>query len=203
MLNIKQFVIMEREKSMEKYYCEKCRILSDDTHCYRCGGTNLKKVNKDDFFLLTKVEESFGKMIIESLKNIGVDGVVLPVGNGVRSLFALKLGYYEIYVRYKDYNKASEIVDFFTENYSTESLREKLLKNIDKWHFNSEKVEKKIRKKLKLSHDVDLIQIVKEKVEMAHTISDVGLLTSSEHGIVVKTDKIILWFYVESFDIII
>ena len=45
------------------------------------------------------------------------------------------------------------------------------------------------------------MQIIKENVEKARRIEDVGLMVNNEHGLVVKNDNIILWFSSESFEI--
>ena len=45
------------------------------------------------------------------------------------------------------------------------------------------------------------MDFVKEKVETAQVINDVGLKTDGEHGIVVKNERIVLWFSAETFKI--
>ena len=183
------------------YYCEKCHSVYDENSCLSCGIEQLRKVRDDDFCFLTTVSENFGKMIIECFKNEGINYAIIPVGDGVRSKFALTLGNYQIYVQYNKFNKAKDIFEFLTENNSTEKLKEKILVNVDKWHFETEGAKKRVRKKLKLTEDADLIERIKEKVEQAQSLEDVGLMVDNEHGILVKTDDVILWFSSISFKI--
>ena len=175
-------------------YCEKCNCISENSKCDNCGFHNLREVKDDDFCFLATVEESFGKQIIELCANEGINCVAVPVGNGVRSQFALTLGNYQLYVPYGRLGDAKDIIGFFTEDCSTDKLKEKILQNIDKWHFESEKAQRKIRKKLKVNSEIDLLAHIKELVEKAHTINDVGLLIDNEHGLVVKSEKSVLWF---------
>jgi hypothetical protein len=182
-------------------YCEKCYRLSDDEKCANCGFTPLREVNSNDFCYLITAKEGFGKSLIEVFKNEGIECAVIPVGDGVRSKLALTLGSYQLFVPYLKLEKAREIVDSFIGDNSTDKLREIILNNIDKWHFESGKIENKIRKKLNLSKESDLILSIKEIVKTAHTINDAGLMLNREHGLVVKTDEIILWFSSESFEI--
>ena len=183
------------------YYCDKCHYLSNENECHICGFKELREVKNDDFCFLITVEETLGRSIIECLKNEDIDCAVVPVGDGVRSQFALTLGNYQLYVPYIRFDEAVKIVEFFTENYSLDKLRETILKNRDKWHFENEKTEKRIRKKLKLSNEIDLMEYIKEKVEQAQTINDAGLMTNNEHGLVVKSGNVVLWFSSISFKI--
>ena len=139
------------------FYCEKCYRLSDDEKCANCGFTPLREVNNDDFCYLITAEEWFGKSLVELLKNEGIECAVIPVGDGVRSKIALTLGSYQLFVPYLQFDEAREILDNCIGENSTDKLRQKLLSNTDKWHFKNSKIERKIRKKLNLSEEVDLI----------------------------------------------
>ena len=183
------------------FYCENCHTLNEGSVCDRCKNNKLREPNLEDFCFFVCVDDFFGEMFIQACKNEGIECIYKPVGNGVRSHMALSLGNYEIYVQYEKYNKALDIYDYFAQNYSTDKLRGKILKNINLWHFENNKVEKKIRKKLKIAQDVEVMQIIKENVEKARRIEDVGLMVNNEHGLVVKNDNIILWFSSESFKI--
>ena len=183
------------------FYCENCHTLSKEILCSRCGNNKLREPNAGDFCFLVCVGDFFAKMLIQTCKNEGIECIYKPVGNGVRSKAALSLGNYELYIQYDRYNEAVDIYDFFMQNYSTDKLSEKILNNINLWHFKNNKVEKRIRKKLKLSQDIDLMQFIKEIVEKAQSINDVGLMVNNEHGLVVKNDNIVLWFTSESFEI--
>ncbi|MBE6639323.1 MAG: hypothetical protein E7616_07745 [Ruminococcaceae bacterium] len=184
------------------YYCDKCSVLSEGTHCLVCGAHNLRTVKEDDFCFVTEAEEFFSKMFIESLKNEGIDCVSTPVGNGVRSALGLSLGGYRIYVPYRNYDAASEMLAFFANEESFENtLKEDILNNIDKWHFESGSTEKKIRKKYDLGKEVNVIAFIKERVQQAQSIEDVGLMSDGEHGLRVKSGNVTVWFSGESFKI--
>ena len=183
------------------FYCEKCHTLSHTQDCSCCGFNQLREVKDDDFCYLTTLSEDFGKMFIEYLSNEGINCASVPYGDGVRSQFALSLGQYKLYVPYKFYNNACEILEFFNENYSTNKVKEKILSNKHKWYFESDKIEKKMRKKFKLKQDDNLLEFIKEKVEQAESVSDVGMMVDGEHGLLVKSGKISLWFSAETFKI--
>ena len=88
-------------------------------------------------------------MFMESLKNEGVDCVLSPVGNGVRSALGLSLGGYRIYVPYRHYDTVREMLAFFeSEDSCEDTLKEDILRSVDKWHFESNSTEKKIRKNM-------------------------------------------------------
>ncbi|MBR2449108.1 MAG: hypothetical protein IKB30_03195 [Clostridia bacterium] len=183
------------------FYCEKCHSLSQNQECGCCGFNQLREVKDDDFCYLTTTNEDFGKMFVEYLSNEGINCVSVPYGDGVRSQMALSLGKYKLYVPYKFYNNACEILEFFNENYSTNKVKEKILENQHKWNIENPKIEKKMRKKFKLNQDDNLLNFVKEKVEQADSVTDVGLMVDGEHGLLVKSGKIVIWFSSETFKI--
>ena len=185
------------------FYCEKCCRLSDDTKCSNCGFSPLREVDSNDFCYLITAKEAFGKMLLEVFKNEGIECAFIPVGDGVRSKFALTLGNYQLFVPYSMLNKAREIIDSFSGDNSTDILKEKILSNIDKWHFDSDKSERKIRKKLNIAEEVNLFDYINEMVQNAHEIKDAGMMLNREHGLVVKCDEAVLWFSAESFEITI
>ncbi len=182
-------------------YCYKCHTLCKGNVCHRCGNEKLRQPTEEDFCYLVTVNDTFGKMLMQSLKNEGIECAYIPVGDGVRSHMALTLGCYEIYVQYNRYSDAVEIYDFYMENYSPDKLKEKILKNVNKWHFENEKAERKIRKKLKLKKEDDILAFIKEKVENAESVSDQGLMVNNEHGLMVKSSKLYIWFTAETFQI--
>ena len=184
------------------YYCEKCRSLSNNEACFRCDCTGLREVRNEDFCFLVECEEIFGRMLEASFLNEGINCALVPVGSGVRTQLGLSLGGYGIYVPYQFYSKAQDMLTFFTNQKSpTDRLKETILKNIDKWVFETKSTEKKIRKKCKLGKDVDVLKYVKEKVEYADHIEDVGVMSCGEHGLLVKSGSVTLWFSSESYKI--
>lgn len=184
------------------YYCEKCHSLSEIENCFYCSNTKLRSVRADDFCFLIECEELFGKMLEESLQTQGIRCASVPVGNGVRSQLGLSLGGYKMYVPYQSYPKACDMLALFSnEGASMDRLKETILQNMDKWTFENRSTEKKIRKKYKLGKEDDVMKFVKEKVEHAQSIEDVGLMSYGEHGLLVKSENVTLWFSDESYKI--
>ena len=183
------------------FYCEKCNSLSQTQECVHCGFNQLREVKDEDFCYLTTTNEDFGKMFVEYLRNEGIICASVPYGDGVRSQFALSLGQYKLYVPYKFYNNACEILGYFNENYSTNKVKEKILNNEYKWNIENVKVENKMRKKFKLNQDDNLLDFIKGKVEQAESVTDVGMMVSGEHGLLVKSGEIVIWFSSETFKI--
>lgn len=185
-------------------YCEKCKSLTGDEYCPVCGYTKIRDVNSDDFCVLTECEEMHGEMLRDVLQDEEIDCVLIPCGNGVRSQFGLSLGRYKVYVPYKHYENAVEILKSFFNEPKTDDLKELLLANRDKWHIVSARTEKKIRKKLKLSDDADIMECIKNVVEKSQCIEDRGDMYSfAAHGLAVEIGKVTLWFSEESFEILI
>ncbi len=183
------------------FYCEKCHLLSDDGVCGECGKKGLGVVKDEDFCFLTQCNDFFGEMFIDALKEKGINCVALPYGDGVRTQLGLSLGEYRIFVPYKYLDESKELLEFYSEEPTTDDYRKMILENIDKWNFESRSMEKKIRKKLKVEEDEDIIELVKEKVELAESIDDMGLMNYEEHGLRVKGEGYTLWFSAESYKI--
>ena len=80
-------------------------------------------------------------------------------------------------------------------------VKEKILNNEHKWNIENVKVENKMRKKFKLNQDDNLLDFIKGKVEQAESITDVGMMVSGEHGLLVKSGEIVIWFSSETFTI--
>ncbi len=58
-----------------------------------------------------------------------------------------------------------------------------------------------MRKKFKLNQDDNLLDFIKGKVEQAESVADVGMMVSGEHGLLVKSGEIVIWFSSETFTI--
>lgn len=184
------------------YYCDKCHLVSETESCDCCSNTKLRDVREDDCCFLIECEEVFGKMFGEILQNEAIDCVMEPVGNGVRSNFGLSLGKYKIFVPNRFYLRAQELLEYFRDHASSnDRLKNDLLDNIQKWSFEKRSTEKKIRKKYKIDKELDVMDFVKNVVENACLIEDVGLMSYGEHGLLVKCDGVTLWFSSESYKI--
>ena len=186
-------------------YCEKCKSLSEAETCSVCGNKKLREVAPDDFCVLTECEQTYGEMIKDALQGGGITCVLMPYGNGVRSLFGLRLENYQVLVPYEQYESAEELLNTFVGDPVTSELKEQLLTNFDRWHI-ADRTAKKIRKKLQLSGDADLLACIQEGVENATRIEDKGIMYSfgtGAHGIAVQTSRGTLWFSSESYEIFI
>ncbi len=186
-------------------YCEKCHSLSEDNVCTACKNKDLREATPDDYCFLVECAELFGDMFIEALKDEDIACVARPVGDGARSYFALSLGGYKLYVPYKHYEKAQEILSLLTEEPSSDELKQKLLQNVDKWHMTDKSTIKKIQKQYKLDKNADIIGFVKDLVEKAESVEDRGYGTffAAQHTLIVKTEGFSLAFASEDYEIVI
>ena len=187
------------------YYCEECKELNEQMECESCGKRALRYVTHNDFCLLVTCEQTLGDMICFSLEENKIESAKIPFGDGARTALGLGLGNYAIYVPYKHYEQAREIAEYYTAD-PTIQIKKELLDNLDKWHVSSERAEKKIRKKLKLSDEQDLFDYVKGEVEVSQSISDEGLIstcTEGGHYILVRVSNRIkiIWFNSKTFEI--
>lgn len=102
------------------YYCENCRILNEQDYCQSCGKENLRNPNKNDFCFLVEVDSMFGEILKGVFKEENIPCVGIPSGNGVRSLFALKLENLKLFVPYEFFDRAKEYLDETHENFEEE-----------------------------------------------------------------------------------
>ena len=187
-------------------YCEKCKVVCEEDQCPTCDSKGLRAVAPDDFCFLLECERAFGDSLEEALEKEGIRCELISCGTGVRSLFGLPLENCEVYVLYRDYNAAKEWVSFFSSAPTTEELKAHLLANFDKWNINSRFTARKIRKKLKLTKDADVLAALKVCVENATSIEDKVYMYSFEnegHGLAVKSGEHIFWFSAETYKILI
>ena len=187
-------------------YCEKCNSLSNLDYCPVCGNKKVREADSDDFCFLTECEQMRGEMLKDALQEEGINCVLMPWGNGVRSKLGLCLERYKVYVPFKYYESSVELLNCFSNGPTTEELKAQILDNIDKWHIDRPRTVKKIRKKLNISEEADIFECIKAGVEKSQCIEDKGVLGSfppSEHGLAVKIDGVTLWFSSESYKICI
>ena len=67
------------------YYCENCHIASEEPRCPACGGRKLREPQDRDFCFLREMPVEEGEWLQERLREKGVDCVVQPLGDGLRS----------------------------------------------------------------------------------------------------------------------
>lgn len=181
-------------------YCEKCNLLLTEERCSICGSKKTRDVENGDFCFLIECEQTFGQMLKEIFEKDGIKCALVPWGDGVRTVFALQLDKYRVYVPYEHYDKSKETVDFFLSD-KTEKLKSELLENFDKWHMESERVVKKFRKKFKLGKEENVFEFVKRAIENAEQIIDRGARVASGHLYTIQINSELIWFDLVTFEI--
>lgn len=184
-------------------YCEECKLLVVEESCPECGSEHLREPNDEDFCFLVECRQEFGDILKNALADEGVESVLVPWGNGVRTALGMELENFRVYVPFKNVEVAVEILKEFIGEPPMEKLRKKLLENADEWHMK-ESAAKKIRKKLKLGKDDDIFAAIEEGIKNSDSIQDRGLMGTfypPAHGIMVRIDDVVLWFSDETFEI--
>lgn len=162
-------------------YCENCGCLCQDDICPLCDNEALREVRDDDFCILIECEESMAGMIKGALDDMQIECALVPFGNGARSALGLNLGNYRVYVPYRHYDAAWSLTEDFSTD-PTEDLRKKLLENRSRWHATSNFAAKRLKKKLGLGADEDLMACICQAVESAEEILDQGAIGGSAEG---------------------
>lgn len=162
------------------YYCEKCHTLNEQNCCQSCSKINLRNPDKNDFCFLIEVDSMFGEMFVGILKDENITYSAMPSGNGMRSVFALKLENYKIYVVYELFDRAKELLNELFINLEDAETKD-LKKNLDKL-FASQRSEKKIRKILKISNNDSLTAYCADMINNADRIMNQGEISSCNKG---------------------
>lgn len=161
-------------------FCEKCRHVSEQTRCEHCGKRKLRQVLEDDFCFLIEGNSSYSRELADSLKQRGISCVELPCGSGVGTRSAMPLPNRQVFVRFRFLESAKELIRDM-EAAETEVLRADLLENADML-FLSQKLQKKLLKKLRPADIGELSTYCAEIVKTAHRITDEGPITSDMAG---------------------
>ena len=186
-------------------FCKNCNNLSPDKYCQICGNSQVEEVAPDDFCFLTDCDNFWGDTLKETLTLNEIEFVAIPFGDGTRSKFALKLDRYKFFIAFKHYQKALDILNLFSKENTSEILKTQLIENFDKWHIKSKSTDKKLKKELN-STDENVFENLKILVQNATKFEDKGELLSfgaNVHGIMVKTEKLTLWFSSNDYEILI
>lgn len=161
-------------------YCENCYFVFDQERCPLCGNKKVRQVQEDDFCFLTEKSISHCEMLMKLLKKDNIYYSTMPYGRGIESYFGLPLENCRLYVPFSSLEKANKIMQQ-AEDSESEKLRNDLLENTNKLHV-SENLEKKLRKKLKLSEENDLIAYCIDRIRYAHKLVDSGRITNCPNG---------------------
>ena len=92
-------------------FCERCNIACDGDRCPKCGRKKLRAVRDDDFCFVGRVDRVFGDNLKSNLEKENIECALMPYGNGFCSKFALPLESYLVYVRYKNLDRARQILN--------------------------------------------------------------------------------------------
>jgi len=108
-------------------YCERCKILTDNTVC-SCGAKNLREPNKNDAVYLTTKDQIFSSMLEDVLGQHGIPclkqaklgaAFVRTVGFGTR------FEEYRFFVPFEMFDRANELLEeLFTDADNVEPVEE-------------------------------------------------------------------------------
>ena len=185
-------------------YCEKCkRLCVSEKECV-CGCEMLREVTSQDYCFLLEANEAFAKMLEECFINNGIDSVLAPSGNGMRSAAGLTLGNFIVYVPYSQYDEAKNIVEFFSETDEVD-LRTDIINHKELWNIDK-KMKKRFCKKLKLEESDGLFDKISELLDSASAVSDEGRIpycNQGGHYILVKSGELNFWFNSVTYEILV
>lgn len=161
-------------------FCENCHCVTEQEYCPLCGAKKLRQVREDDFCFLTENSASYGEDLISIFKESGIPCSAVPYGSGLESRFALPLSNYRIFVPFNCLEKAENII-LEIENSKTEELRGYILENCNQFNV-SQKLEKKIRKKIKLTEEQDFFEYCIAVIKSSQKVVDSGMITGCRKG---------------------
>lgn len=162
-------------------YCEKCNVATEQAVCPLCGSRKVRQAQDDDFCLLTESKGQNCEGLIAAFEEEGVPYSAVPYGSGVETKFGMPLKNCRLYVPFSSLETAKSIAAEM-ERAVTDDLRCELLENAAALNF-SRRVEKKARKKLKLSEEQSFSGYCVEVIKSAEEIEDGGAITGSfGHG---------------------
>ena len=162
------------------YYCENCHIASEEPRCPACGGRKLREPQDRDFCFLREMPVEEGEWLQERLREKGVDCVVQPLGDVLRSLLALPTKDCRVFVPWGGYAAAQEVLQEQADA-ETEFLREQLLRGADRLHLSA-RLERKLRKTDPFRAAESVAAYCRRCIEGAGQITDEGRVTNCPRG---------------------
>lgn len=151
-------------------FCESCNVAFEGERCPVCGTKKLRQAREDDFCFLLEDDALRCNVIMGVLESNEIPYSAMPFGNGVEARVGMPLGNYRVFVPFVHLERAKSLLRDL-ENENTEQLRAQLLENAKSFNIPP-KVEKKLRKKLKLPADIDFIAYCVDIVKGANKIVD-------------------------------
>lgn len=176
----KFYITCTGENEKMPYYCEKCYTVNGYDYCQTCGKKSLRSAQNEDFCFLVEMCTMYGELFCGVLKEENIPHSTIPWGNGAWSHFGLKLENYRIFVPYKFFDRAKELLNevFARPEEENNYLKE----NLDKLFIISPRAQKKMRKNLNLAQNDDLIAYCADKIKNADDIIDKGQITDCLKG---------------------
>ncbi len=95
---------------MKRNYCESCNTLTDERVCLRCGKKRTRPVREEDFCFYVNLRADNVRLFEAELKKEARPLVALPeYAGGATSYETGNKAYFRIFLRYGDFQKATEI----------------------------------------------------------------------------------------------
>lgn len=184
-------------------FCESCHLAFEEERCPNCGNKRVREVQADDFCFLCEQRAMEAAMAETVLRNEDIPVVSIPRGSGVMSAFAVPLENAALYVPFGMFERAEEIMCNVIGT-DTEAFREDLIAHADRLFVRNERIERKMKRKLKLAEEEDLLEFCKDLIANAKKISDRGQGWSAGSGncLLVQGANIDLMIDSDSYEII-
>jgi hypothetical protein len=159
------------------YYCKNCLKLHDVDYCPTCGDKNLPIACDTDYCFLIEIDSLWCGVLTGTLDEEGIAYSVIPTSKEALTVYLRMLEKYSIYVQYQHLERAEEITRnlFFKRD---EKVRQALLDNLSRLNI-SEKVERKLRRKLKLTQLDNVLEYCVDLVKTADSITRNGFIMAS------------------------
>ena len=177
------------------YYCEACRMLSEDAECAVCRTEDLREVKPQDLCFFSEAGIMYAQMLEGYLADQDIPCLLVPVSKGSRAAVGLSFSTYKIYLPYQNFEEVRAIAAILNPD-PAEDLRKNLTENRHAWHV-LKKEERRLRKKLKLGKKDDLMSSIEAAVLDAVQIIDQGAISScfmGGHFLLVDAGDRRFWF---------
>ncbi len=97
---------------MKLLYCEKCNFATEESRCPQCGNKKLREVKDDDYCFFVNLNEFSYNMLESALQEQNIEVVGVPCySREATYATAGRANARQVYIRYKDIDKAIEIYE--------------------------------------------------------------------------------------------
>lgn len=181
-------------------FCENCNVAFEGERCPVCNTKKIRQVRDEDFCFLIEDSVHHSDVLMSVLVAHDIPHSAMPFGSGVESYIGTSLSYRRIYVPFGYLEKARDILREI-EVSKTEELRALLLDNVSSFNILP-KIEKKLRKKLKLPKETDLITFCVNIVKSASRIVDDATFGEVWRYVFCHSDEYIVSFNLRNYEIL-